>query len=225
MKKILILGGSSDIGIDLINKLVSEKNIIHAQYNLNKPKIKNKNLKFIKLNLKNLNNLNKKIDNDYDVIINLVGYLKKSSFSKFELENIFDTLKINTIAMFLAVKLSLRNMIKKKYGRIINTSSVGVKFGGSENNFTYSISKHMNEFIPKELRMYSKFNIFYNVVRIGVTKTKIHKKFKNERLSERIKLIPVGKAAEPIDISNFIIFLIKNNNFITNQVIDITGGE
>ena len=88
MKKILILGGSSDIGVDLISKLISDQNIIHAQYNSNKPKFKNKNLKFIKLNLKNLINLDKKIDNDYDIIINLVGYIEKSSFSKFDLEKI-----------------------------------------------------------------------------------------------------------------------------------------
>ena len=225
MKKILILGGSSDIGVDLIGKLNSSQNIIHAQYNFNKPKIKKNNLKFIKVNLKNLDNLDKKIDHDYDIIINLVGYLEKSSFSKLSLDNFFNTLKINSLAMFLAIKFSLNNMVKKKYGRIINTSSIGVKFGGNENNFTYSISKHVNEFIPQELRMYSKYNIFYNVVRIGVTNTKIHKKISKKKLSERIKLIPVGKVAEPRDIVQFLIFLIENNNFITNQVIDISGGE
>ena len=83
----------------------------------------------------------------------------------------------------------------------------------------------MNEFIPKELRMCSKFNIFYNVVRIGVTNTKIHKKISKKKLSERVKLIPVGKVAEPRDIVQFLIFLIENNDFITGQVIDITGGE
>ena len=50
-------------------------------------------------------------------------------------------------------------------------------------------------------------------------------KISKKKLSERVKLIPVGKVAEPRDIVQFLIFLIENNDFITGQVIDITGGE
>ena len=43
-------------------------------------------------------------------------------------------------------------MWEKKYGRIINTLSIGVKFGGGVNTFSYSISKYLNEFIPSEIK-------------------------------------------------------------------------
>ena len=69
-------------------------------------------------------------------------------------------------------------MEKKKYGRIINTSSIGVKFGGGINTFSYSVSKHINEFIPNEIRKLSTKNVLYNVLRIGMTDTKFHKKIK-----------------------------------------------
>ena len=45
----------------------------------------------------------------------------------------------------MIIRNSLKNMSKNKYGRIINTSSIGVKFGGGTNTFAYSISKHLNE--------------------------------------------------------------------------------
>ena len=116
-------------------------------------------------------------------------------------------------------------MKKKNYGRIINTSSVGVKFGGGLSTFAYSLSKHINEFIPSEIRKLSSKNILYNTLRIGVTNTRFHKKIKNKSIKKRIKLIPIKKMASSNDIANYIIFLIHNNNFITNEIINITGGE
>ena len=61
-------------------------------------------------------------------------------------------------------------------------------------------------------------------MRIGVTKTKFHKKIKNKSLSNRIKMIPAKKIANVEDISNYIYFIIQSN-FITNEIIKITGGE
>ena len=55
--------------------------------------------------------------------------------------------------------------------------------------------------------------------------TKFHKKIKNKSLKKRIKLIPINKMASTDDIANYIIFLIVNNNFVTNEIINITGGE
>ena len=116
-------------------------------------------------------------------------------------------------------------MEKKKYGRIINTSSIGVKFGGGGNTFSYSLSKHINEFIPNEIRKLCSKNILYNTLRIGVTNTKFHNKIKNKSISKRTKLIPIKKMASAEDIANYIVFLIRNNNFIANEIINITGGE
>ena len=116
-------------------------------------------------------------------------------------------------------------MSKNNYGRIINTSSIGVKFGGGINTFSYSLSKHLNEFMPSEIKKLSSKNILYNTVRIGVTDTKFHKKIKNKSIQKRIKLIPLKKMATTKDIAKYIFYLIVENNFITNEVINITGGE
>ena len=127
--------------------------------------------------------------------------------------------------MFKIVNNCIKHMKSNRYGRIINTSSVGVKYGGGRDTFAYSLSKHVNEFIPSSLRDLSKYNVLYNTVRIGVTNTKIHKNIKNKSIKKRSSVIPVGKFAETEDIVSLLIYLIENNNFIANSILDITGGE
>lgn len=229
MKKVLILGGNSDIGVKIINTLINEKKIsLTVHFNKKFPKKEYKgSLNFIKKDLSKINekNVKKIFDNNYDIIINLVGYVSNQSFQNFSLKEIQKTILINSFAPLLIIKNSIKNMKKKNYGRIINTSSVGVKFGGGLNTFAYSLSKHINEFIPSEIRKLSSKNILYNTLRIGVTNTRFHKKIKNKSIKKRIKLIPIKKMASSNDIANYIIFLIHNNNFITNEIINITGGE
>ena len=137
--------------------------------------------------------MSKIFDKNYDVIINLVGYVSNQSFSNFSIKEIQKTILINSLIPFMVIRNSLKNMSKKKYGRIINTSSIGVKFGGGINTFSYSISKHLNEFMPSEIKKLSSQNILYNTVRIGATDTKFHKKVKNKSIRKRIKLIPLKK--------------------------------
>jgi len=229
MKKILILGGNSDIGMKLIDKLIEIKDHqLHIHYNKKFQKnIDKSKVKLIKKDLLNITtkNINFFFDNNYDIIINLVGYVSNQSFFKFDIKETQKTILINSLIPLLIIKNSIQNMIKKKYGRIINTSSIGVKFGGGANTFSYSLSKHLNEFIPGDLRKLCSHNILYNTLRIGVTDTKFHNKVKNKSIRKRIKLIPIKKMASTEDIVNYIIYLIGKNNFIANEVINITGGE
>jgi len=229
MKKILIIGGNSDIGLELLNHFLNDKNfLVHIHYSKKiSKKITKKKIKLIKKDLSKIDskNLNKYFDGNYDIIINLVGYVSNQSFSNFSIKEVQKTILVNSLIPFMIIRNSLKNMLKNKFGRIINTSSVGVKFGGGINTFSYSLSKHLNEFMPSEIKDLSSNNILYNTVRIGVTDTKFHKKIKKKSLQKRIKLIPLKKMATTKDIARYIAYLIIENNFITNEVINITGGE
>lgn len=116
-------------------------------------------------------------------------------------------------------------MKKKRFGRIINCSSIGVKFGGGINNFNYSLSKHCSEFVPSELRQMAKYNILYNNVRLGVINTKIHKKIKGKKLKDRIRKIPISRLASKNEIAEYIFYLIDKNTFISSETLSIAGGE
>lgn len=230
-KKVLIIGGSSDIGNELV-KIFLKKNIyqIHLHYNTNIKTIKKyeKNCKLIKSDLfkGNEKSILKKFDNNYDIVVNLVGFINSKSFENFTLKTLEKSIKINSIMPLLIIRKSLNNMKKKKWGRILNSSSVGVNFGGGSKTYEYSLAKHLNEFIPSYLRKIADKNIFYNVLKIGLTKTKIHKNIPNKNLTKRTKLLPVKKMAQPVDIANYIYYLTSTQNqFITGDVINITGGE
>lgn len=228
-KKILILGASSDIGFALSKKLNSTNDYsLHLHYNSNlnfKKQFKNCNL--IKADFTNANTekIVKKFKNNYDIIINLVGYISNHSFKNFNKKQFYKTINANSLIPFLIIKNSLQYMEREKFGKIINTSSIGTKFGGGENTFLYSISKFINEFIPSTIRKLSKFNILYNCIKIGVVNTKLHKSINKKNLKKRAKLIPINRIAKVDEIVDLIIYLIKKNTFINNEIINISGGE
>ncbi len=232
VKNILILGASSDIGVEVISQLSKKNFFIYAHYFNNSKKIKNiykKKIIFIKSNFKSINSKNlknvisKKFNHNYDCIVNLVGFIDNKSYENTNIESIFNSLKINTILPMLIEKNAIKKMLKKKFGRILNCSSIGVKFGGGKNSFNYSLSKHCLEFIPNSYKLWSKKNVLINNLRIGLTNTKIHKK---KNLSKRIKLVPMQRMASKEEIANYIINTIdEKNSYMTGQTITISGGE
>ena len=214
-KNVLILGGSSDIGLELAKKFLDKKDYnIHLHYNSNFKILKKIKCKLIKADLSNSNEkeILKKFDNNYNIIINLVGYINNKKFENFSKKSFEKNLKINSLYPLLIIRKSIRKMVKNGWGRIVNSSSVGVKFGGGLQTFEYSMSKHLNEFIPNYLRKIAEKNIFYNVIKIGLTNTKIHKKISGKKLSKRTKLVPVKKMAHPKDIANYIYHIASNEN-------------
>ena len=155
-KRILILGGSSDIAESLVAKINEKKYDVFLHYNSNKPKIKNKKIRLIKQNfiaLSNpkIKNILKKFKN-FEIIINLLGYIDNKTYKNATYNDIIKNFNINFFAPYFIIRNSLNYMNQKKFGRIINCSSIGIKFGGGENTFCYSLSKHCTEFIPKILR-------------------------------------------------------------------------
>ena len=235
-KKILILAGSSDIGIQLIKNLLIDGWFVVAHYSSNNKsfnKLKNKNLKTIKLNFKKINEKNylKKINiffnYRFDAYVNLIGYIDNKSLKTTSLKNLFEIFKINTFLPLLIMNKLIEIMSKNSYGRILNCSSIGVKFGGGKESFNYSFSKHSLEFIPSAYKEWSKKNILINNLRIGVTDTKIHKKMKKiNDLEKRVKLIPMNRMARPEEIANYIVFLIsEKNSYMTGETLTVAGGE
>ena len=238
-RHVLILGGSSDIGIEVVKNFLKINWNVTAQFNKNKKKLEflkktSRNLNLIKFNFSDSKNLNKetaiskKFNRKYDSIINLIGYVDNKSFENTNLKSILKSLTANAIYPILIEKMLVKKMLKQKWGRILNCSSIGVKFGGGKNSFNYSFSKHCLEFIPSSYKNWAKKNVFINNLRIGVTNTKIHKKMKRKKINikNRLKLIPINRMAEPKEISNYITNLTTgSNSYMTGQTLTVSGGE
>ena len=84
----------------------------------------------------------------------------------------------------------------------------------------------MNEFIPSLFKKKNSKFILYNVIKIGVTNTKIHKKISSKNMKKRVSLIPIKRIASTSEVAKKIYFLsTENNTLIHNQIINISGGE
>ena len=235
----LILGGSSDIGIEVVKNFLKMKWTVTAHFFKNKKKLKNlkkdsKNLNIIEFNFANYNNLNvenlvvKKFSRKYDSIVNLVGYVDNKGFENTNLKSMLKSLTINAILPILIEKMLVKRMLSQKWGRILNCSSIGVKFGGGTNSYNYSLSKHCLEFIPNSYKSWAKRSVFINNLRIGATNTKIHKKMKRKKsmMKNRLKHIPINRMAEPKEISDYIMSLTTDSNsYMTGQTVTVSGGE
>jgi 3-oxoacyl-[acyl-carrier protein] reductase len=235
-KTTLILGGSSDIGTETTSKFLSKGWKVIAHYNTNNDSLKKlkkiyvKKLFLIPANFKNKNSINlflKKIKRfDISSFVNLIGYIDNISYQKTNLISLVNSLQINSLIPMLIQKSLLKNMKEKKFGRMLHVSSIGVKYGGGENTFSYSLSKHLLEFNPSFIKKLSQHNLLSNILRVGFVNTKIHKKIRNKNLSKRIDLIPIKRAAEINEITDMIFFLAsEKNSYISNETITIAGGE
>ena len=233
-KKILILGASSDIGLQTVKKFLSKGWFVFAHYNKTNNKlrlIKNPNLKLFKYNLKDINKFStyvkkNKLFSNIDSFISLTGYLEKVSFFKINSKNFMNHINVNYFSNIVVLQKLLPNMKKRKFGRILLSSSIGVKFGGSNDSIIYSLTKHMNEFFFSSYKKFYENNILINTLRIGVTNTKIHKKKTTKDLKRRVNLIPLKRMASSKEIAEYLYFYgSENNTFSTNSIIETTGGE
>ncbi len=234
-KRVLILGASSDIGMSVIKKFLKEDWHVFAHANKSTRRFKKfsifgKKLKLLKCDLNKQNQVKKliKFTSKTKIIsyINLVGYLDNISYKKTNLESLIKSLTINTLAPNLIKRSLITNMVKLKFGRILDLSSIGVKYGGSEFTYNYSFSKHALEYIPSFFKNLTKKNILTNIVRVGVVNTRLLRKIKGKNIKKRKKLIPIKRLASAEEISETIYNLAsEKNTYISGEVTTIAGGE
>ena len=234
-KKVFILGASSDIGMSIMQVYQKNNFEILAHYNQGNKNFleytKKNKIKIISFNFHSSKKKIKKfIENknlqESDVLINALADIKEIFFKKINIEDLEKIFRVNYYPYFLLLQKIGFKMNKKKWGRIVNLGSIGVKFGGGLKNFPYSLSKFMLEFFPSQTKHWVKNNVLINTIRVGATNTKLHIKLPSKSLKKRAKLIPMKRFATTDEIAEFVFFLGSDfNTYISNQVLSISGGE
>ena len=236
MKKlVLITGSSTGIGFSALKKFVDNKHNVLAHYFEETEAFTN----YVEANKgvtkiysdfgddQSLSDFLKTISNynDFLALVNCAGCF---DFSKTENERIKGARKvfqINTIAATLIAEEIFNKMKAQKMGNIINISSIGVKFGSDVQNVFYGASKSALESVTRSYsRAGAPFNVLVNTLRPGITDTEFYQKIGKD-LTNRIKLIPMKRAARPNEIAEMIYFLAVKNTFISGEVISVSGGE
>lgn len=237
MKTVLITGANSGIGFSTVKLFLKKKYTVFAHYNVNKNNlnsINNKNLITIKADLTKIKEIKKLFDKTLaktqtiDILVNNAAIYYSSEHLSEEYLNKFDeTFNVNLKAPFLLSKMFIDVMKEYNKGKIINISSIGVKFGGSFTSMPYTLSKAALETMTLSFaKEGAKYNILVNALRIGVTDTNIHKNNKKKNIDERINMIPLKRMANPTEVSESILFLASSkSNFTTGSIITVAGGE
>lgn len=166
-----------------------------------------------------------------DVLINNAGNtIGYKHFSELDEKSWQDTFDLNVKAPFYLMAQTFQHMKEQKWGRIVNISSVNVKYGGSVKSMHYVASKAALDSITVGFaREGAQYNILVNSVRAGVINTPMHTKlpgYTEENLKKRIALILLKRVGEPLDIARMVLFLTaETGNFITKEIFTVAGGD
>ena len=160
-----------------------------------------------------------------DILVNNAGITKDNIFLRMSENEWEDVLNVNLNSTFNILKLITKGMVKRKYGRIINISSVvGVTGGAGQVN--YSASKAALIGLTKSLSQeIATRNITVNCIAPGFIETPMTEKLDDKRKDAILNSIPMNRIGKPKDLSSAIIFLAsQESSYITGQTLHINGG-
>lgn len=160
-----------------------------------------------------------------DVLVNNAGITKDKLIQRMKEEEFTDVINVNLVGTFNITKNVIKYMTKKRYGKIINISSV-VGISGNAGQSNYAASKAgiigFTKSIAKEL---ASRNITANAVAPGFIQTDMTNVLKDE-VKEAIEgTIPLKRLGTAEDVAKVVKFLASDDSdYITGQVINVDGG-
>jgi len=234
-KNILITGASGGIGNELVKKFVSlGANILGSGTKTEKLELIKKqypNIKVKKFDIANHSGIEEFIDSvslelgGLDVLINNAGINLDNLSIRMKVEEWKKVIDINLTSTFLLSKYAIKKMLKNKFGRIVNITSV-VGHVGNLGQPNYSASKAGIIGMSKSLAIeYAKKNITVNCVSPGFIVSDM-----TMGIADKVKLyltsrIPMGKFGTGEDVSNCVAFLSSEQaSYVTGETIHVNGG-
>ncbi len=232
-KIILVTGASRGIGRSIAEEL-SKENIVIANYNKSEESAKrlqeqNENIDIFKADVSNRAEVKKMIDyiiekyGKIDVLVNNAGIDQEKMFQDITDEDWDNIIKVNLYSVFCTTQETLKYMLEKKNGCIINISSIYGINGGSCAT-AYSATKAGIDGITKSLaKELGPSNIRVNSVAPGCINTAMNSYLTEQDWNLIKEETPLGTIGEGIDIAKCVKWLVEDK-FTTGQVISINGG-
>lgn len=235
-KKVLIVGATGGIGSALTKTFAEAGAILglatRDEEALNKlsSELSVKNYKYIVdlSDLKGLEEFIEKADQEMsgiDIMLCNAGITKDSLSMKMKTEDFQKVIDINLTSTFILNRDMAKKMMKRKYGRIINTASI-VGVMGNPGQANYVASKAGMIGMTKSIALeYASRGITINCIAPGFIKTPMTDVLTDDQKNAMLSRIPEGKFGLPQDIANVAYFLASDEaNYITGQTIHVNGG-
>jgi NAD(P)-dependent dehydrogenase (short-subunit alcohol dehydrogenase family) len=137
-----------------------------------------------------------------------------------------EVIKVDLKSVFLFCKAVIGHMIERKYGKIINITSLAAK-AGNPNIVAYSAAKAGVIGLSRSLALWvATMGINVNSVAAGTTETRMLSSLPREQREELKRKIPMGRFSKPEETAAVVCFLASDEaSFITGQCVNATGGR
>jgi 3-oxoacyl-[acyl-carrier protein] reductase len=216
MRTALVTGASRGIGAAISEKLASENYWV-----LTPPRAE--------LNLASDQSVDRylaNLDRPVDILVNDAGINRVAMLDDIQGQDVAETLQINLIAPFRMIQILSGQMKARRYGRIVNISSVW-SIVSKAGRTSYAMSKTALNGMTRSLAVeLAPFNILINSVAPGYVMTDLTRQNNSPAEIENIsKVIPLQRLAEPQEIAGVVAFLCsEQNTYLTGQTIVVDGG-
>ena len=234
-KNVLITGATGGIGNELVKKFITlGANVLATgtkSEKLDTIKKKYPDIRIKKFDISEHPRIEEFIDNvvlelgGLDVLVNNAGINMDNLSIRMKDEEWIKVINVNLSSTFLLSKHSIRKMLKSKFGRIVNITSV-VGHTGNLGQSNYAASKAGIIGMSKSLAAeYAKKNITVNCVSPGFIISDM-----TMNIAEKVKMfltsrIPMGKLGSGEDVSNCVAFLSSDSaSYVTGETLHVNGG-
>lgn len=224
-KKAFVTGVSGKIGNAIARQLLNDGYLVYGTYLTRQIEGLEGDFIPIRLDVRKSEDVFK-VANDVgrvDLLVNNAGIASLKEFDDITFEEWSDTLNVNLTGAFLCTKAFLPKMISNKGGNIINISSIWGICGASCEahysaskagliGFTKALAKEMG---PSGIRV--------NAIAPGYIETSMTQNLSDEIKQRLINATPLMRSGSPDDVAEAVVAILKSN-FITGEVINVSGG-
>ena len=171
-----------------------------------------------------VNNISEELG-EIHILVNNAGITQDNLFMRMKPEQWSKVIDVNLNGVFNVTKAVIRSMVKQRYGKIINISSV-VGFSGNPGQVNYSSTKSALVGFTKSLaREVGTRGVTVNAVAPGFIDTAMTQALNESQQEAILQQIPLGRMGDAGDIANAVAFLAsKEASYITGTVLHVNGG-